>query len=397
MAIAGLGLALGIIVPINAGALALATTSAVAVERGWPRRAVRRYALTVGLIGCTLLAVVWSGWIDGPAESLLNVQPDTWDATRDALRGLAVAPMLVAVRRYNQGYLIASGQTACFLPATLARMVTSVLLAALFTQALGAGTEGIGLALMIGVALEAGLLSYRNRDARAADVRARTTVRLREIAWVHTPLSGSMLLTVMPPSAVLLVLGASGGGAEVLAAWPVLFGLAWLIAGTTTDLEAITASNHKTSPLATCTFAFAVGLALMALWCVLRVDTAAIAYFRDFSGLSEQTAAIAMSGILALLPFPLLCATREWLRGVLVAKDRSPNTLAGVAIGFAAMLGTLVIAPSAGFGLVTVAALSVSVGAAAEVVALALLCPGLVAEGVRLLTQRRRPANATTR
>ena len=348
----------------------------------------------MGFLGCFVLLVVWSGWIDRPAMSLLNVAPDTWDSTRDALRGLMFAPLLVAVRRYNQGYLIASGQTGWFLPATLVRMATSVLLAALFTQAFGWGTGGIGLALMVGVALEAGLLSYRSRHARAGDARARTTVRLREIARVHAPLTGSMLLTVMPPSAVLLVLGASGGDAEVLAAWPVLFGLAWLIAGTTTDVEAITASNHKVNPISTCNFACGLGLALMALWCVLKLDTAAVAYFRDFSGLSAHTTALAMTGILALLPFPLLCAGREWLRGVLVAKDRSSNTLKGVAFGFATMLLTLVVAPATGMGLVTAAALGVSVGAAAEVVALTVLCPGLAAEGVRLLTQRWRVATA---
>jgi hypothetical protein len=327
MALAGFGLALGIVVPVNAGALALGTTCAVAAEPAWPRRAVGLYTLIVGLLGCAVLAVVWSGSIDGPAMALLNAAPDTWHSTRDALRGLMVAPLLVAVRRYNQGYLIASGQTGWFLPATLVRMATSVLLAALFTQAFGWGTGGIGFALMIGVALEAGMLHHRSRHARAADARARRSVRLREIARVHAPLTGSMLLTVMPPSAVLLVLGATGGDAEVLAAWPVLFGVAWLIAGTTTDLEAITAANHKANPIATCNFACLLGVALMALWVVLKFDPAAVAYFRDFSGLSDETTDLAMTGILALLPFPLFCAGREWLRGVLVAKDRSANTL----------------------------------------------------------------------
>ena len=52
------------------------------------------------------------------------------------------------------------------------------------------------------------------------------------------------------------------------------------------------------------------------------------------------------------------------------------------------------VAPATGMGLVTAAALGVSVGAAAEVVALTVLCPGLAAEGVRLLTQRWRVATA---
>jgi progressive ankylosis protein len=383
VAVAGLGLALAIIVPVNAAALALATPSAVAATKGWDRRTMRTYMLLVGAVGCAVLAVVWSGWIDRPIEAVLGVESATWDAARHALQGLALAPLLVGVRRYNQGYLIAAGDTKWFLPATLARMITSVLLAATFTAAWDAGTLGIGLALMLGVALEAGLLSWRSRGATAPARGAAARRGMRAIARVHAPLTGAMLLTVLPPTAILLALSAAGGGPEVLAAWPVLYGLAWLICGTTTDLEAITAANYAASPGATRRFAIALGGGLTSIWCIVELNPVADAYLRDFSGLSPGTTSAALTGIAALLPLAFLCAVREWLRGALVARDRARQTLAGVGVGFGFMLAAFLMADAVGAGLIKAAAASVSAGAAAEVLALALLASGRLRAGSR--------------
>lgn len=393
VAVASLGLALAIIVPINAAALALATPSAVARERQWPRRTMRCYTALVGLAGCVALAVVWSGTIDRPVEAAFGVRPEMWDATRATLQGLAIAPLLVAVRRCNQGYLIAACETKWFFPATLARMVTSVVLAAVFTQVLHAETRGIGLALMLGVALEAGILMWRNRALGAARERGLGVRGMRAIGRVHAPLSGAMLLTVLPPSAILLALGMAGGEAEVLAAWPVLFGLAWLVCGTTTDLEPITAANYARGATATRRFALVVGGGLTLLWCALQIDLVAGTYFRDFSGLSEPTAQIAVTGVGALIPFALLCSAREWLRGVLVANDRSRNTLAGVLLGFVAMIGTFAAGFAAGLELIPAAAVSVTAGAAAEVVALTALAADPAPLGVWLPNFGRRAQN----
>jgi hypothetical protein len=371
VAVAGLGLALAVIVPVNAAALALCTTTSVAPARRWPGRAVFRYTLGVGAMGVAVLGVVASGLLDGPIESGLGLRADTWDSAQQALLGLLPAPMLVALRRHIQGYLIAAGDTACFFRATLARMLTSVLLAALFTQAFGANTLGIGIALTVGVAVEAGTLWRHKAHATGREIAGGTIAHLRAIASVHVPLSGSMLLTVMPPTAVLLLLGASDGSAEALAAWPVLYGLAWLIAGTTIDLEAITASNHRDSKAATQRFAYLLGIALTALLLLMSFHTIAHWYFHNFSGLSARTTEVAMAGAPWLLLFPALCVTREWMRGALVARGLSPNTVKGVAVGFVAMLATFGL--SYGSSLLTpieAAALSVLAGAGFETAAL---------------------------
>lgn len=373
VAVAGLGLALGIIVPINAAALALCTTASVANAEGWAHRAVLRYTVIVGVAGVSLLLVISSGLFDAQIETALGLPADTWDAARWALVGLLPAPMLVALRRYTQGYLIAAGDTACFMRATLARMLTSVLLAGVLTQAFGGGTFGIGVALTIGVAVECALLWFRHGSS-AADAGDFGRDDLWAIARVHVPLSGSMLLTVLPPTAVLLLLGASDGDGEALAAWPVLYGLAWLISGTTIDLEPITASNHRQSRRSTQRFAIALAVCLTGLLVLLRVDTLAQHYFRDFSGLSQQTADIAVSGLPWLLGFPALCVTREWMRGALVASGRSPNTIKGVGIGFVAMLAAYLLGYGAwGLAPIQAAAMSVLVGAACETAALSWL------------------------
>ena len=136
-------------------------------------------------------------------------------------------------------------------------------------------------------------------------------------------------------------------------------------------LEPITASNHRASKAATRRFAVGLAICLTGLLVLLTFDALARAYFRDFSGLSQQTTEVAMSGVPWLLGFPALCVIREWIRGALVARGLSSHTVKGVAVGFVMMLfaftvgyGALELAP------IEAAAMSVLAGAALESVAL---------------------------
>jgi hypothetical protein len=112
-----LALALAIIIAIDAGPLALTTTSASSVARGWPQRAAWKYALAVGAGSCLLLAAVWTDAFGNPLE----FRPATWDATLDVLRALMVAPLLVAIRRYFHGRLIYATKTGWVVWATVGR------------------------------------------------------------------------------------------------------------------------------------------------------------------------------------------------------------------------------------------------------------------------------------
>ena len=362
-ALRGVALALAIIIAINAGPLALTTLSAASGDSGWRRQAVWTHAVFVGLISCGLLALVWSGLLGNP----FGFADETWSHARDALRGLLIAPLLVALRRHLHGYLILERRTAWVVWGTLTRVMTSVVLATLLAAGLGLGTFGIGIALTVGVAVEAGIVAF------GAGATFMTLIKhgVREVALAHLPLSGSTLLAMLPVSAVLMALALSDGTNTTFWAWLVVFIGPWLIASVTLDIGAVTAVFHGSGAALMRAFVLGLGVAFTVLWGALAVRA-------DIAGMPW------------VLPFPLLCIAREWLRGALVARRRISRTLLSVAAGSLTLCFALVISYKAGLDPVASAALAISAGACAEIVALALssrdgrAADAEVAEGVQL-------------
>jgi hypothetical protein len=354
-ALRGLALALALIIVVDGGPLALTTLSAASTDSGWQRQAIWTHALLVGLGSSALLALIWSDPLGNP----LGFADPTWDAAREALRGLAIAPLLVALRRYLHGYVILARRTAWLVWATLARVMASVVLAALVSTVLDAGTFGIGLALTVGVAIEAGIVAFA-----AGETMPKPTRRgVPRIALAHLPLSGSTLLAMLPVSALLLALVLSDGSNTTFWAWLVVFIGPWLIASLTLDLGALAVVSDRMGSGATFGFVLGLGLAFAVLW-------GALAAKADIGGMPW------------LLPFPLLCIGREWLRGALVARQRISRTSVGVAAGSLTLCFAFAVGYEGGLDPVAAAALAISAGAIAEIVALALLSRPARAAGV---------------
>lgn len=370
--VTGLALALAIIVVVDAGPLALATTaSANARERRRP--ALSAYAMSVGLGGCALLIPVWSGALGSP----FGISDATWAAARDALIGLAPAPLLVALRRYFHGLLIGTKRTDWIVLATVTRIMVSVVLSTLLAVIFGLGAFGIGIALTVGVAVEVAIVAFADGKARLANVRGIRRKGVAQIARLHLPLSMAMLLAVAPASALLVALALTDGSRDTVLAWLVVFIGPLLIASATLDLEALAAAESDeppagqlaapapadqperagrqpdTSAQGMLTMGLLSGAAFTGLWLALGpaagLDTAVVWW---------------------LAPFPLLCVTRELLRGWLVARGGSKDTVIGVAAGSLPLLFTFVVAYGGGMQPIGAVALAVSVGAAAEAAAL---------------------------
>ena len=379
MAVGGLAWALGTIVLVDAGALALTTVSAMAKQRGWSRRDMLAYTALVGVAGCGLLATISTSLLGDPIESLLGLPHDRWDSAQLALRGLAIAPLLVAFRRYARGQLTDADQTTWILPATLARTTVAAGLAVGLTQVADLSTFGIGLALTLGVALEAAALNMRHRAVAAAGWSASAGHNLRRIAHVHIPLAGTMLLKLVPPIAVLFALGASGGSLEAVAAWSTICGLVWIVSSMTLDIEAITAAHYRVRAAATLQFTAVLGVSLTVLWVALGANTGGRLDLLERAGLSNAAATHTLTALLWLAPFPCLCVMREWLRGTLVAQDRSWGTVTAIAVGSATLVAGLLIGLVLGMPTLVAAAMSVSLGALAEAAVLTALSRRAVA------------------
>ena len=364
----GLALALAIIVAVDAGPLALTTTaSANARERRRP--AMSAYAMCVGLGGCVLLVPVWSGLLATP----FGISEITWAAARDALLGLAPAPLLVALRRYFHGLLIGTKRTDWIALATVTRIMTSVVLATLLSVIFDLAAFGIGIALTVAVAVEVCIVAFADGQARLANLRGIRRDGVLQVARFHLPLSLSMLVAVAPVSAMLVALALTDGARETVFAWLVVFIGPLLITSATFDLEALAAAERDeaapdepedpstakpppdaraqpdTSAAGMLAMSLLFGAAFTGLWLALG----------PAAGLDGTV-------VWWLAPFPLLCVTREVLRGWLVARGGARPTLVTVAAGSLPLLFTLVVAYGSGMQPIAAAALAVSVGAAAE-------------------------------
>ena len=367
--LAGVALGLGIIIAINAGPLSLATPAA---RNERERRAgMSLYAVCVGVVSCLFLLVVWSGLLGNP----LGVPHATWDATLDMLKGLALAPLLVAIRRLFHGYLIAAHRTGWIVPATLARTMTSVVLAALLSVILDAGATGIGIALTIGISVEALLVALFDGQSRLRHLAKARARELRAIAREHLPLTFSMLLSLVPASAILAALALTDDASMALGAWLAVFVGPLLIAGTARDLESIAADRRGDADDDGDAGTLALeevasggrsdrDVAMFVFACLFGlVTTFGWLAFASLAGISLALAAM-------LAPFPLLCVVREVFRGQLVARGQAPHTLVGFVAGSLPLLCTLTIALLLHADPVVAAALAVSVGAITEAAAL---------------------------
>jgi hypothetical protein len=372
-AVTGVAWALGIIMLVNAPALALTGTSSRATQSGWSQRHVFGYTLAVGAVGCAALAAIWSGALDAQVEQLLGLRGARWDATRGVLTGLMFAPLLVAVRRHALGRLMAAERTACVMPVTFARTATTIVLAAGFTQLLDAGTFGIGLALAIGVAVEASLLELHSRALALPDFARETPRALLAIARHHLPEAGATLLKVVPAVAVLFALGVSGGRTDSLVAWSIVCGLLWLISNLLFDVETLTVAQYRARAAATLQFATAIGIGITLLCIAVQFDPFTRDYLVDGSGLSPTAAEQALTAIVFITPFPFLAAMRAWLRGMLVAQGRSRIALVGVATGSVALAASMLIGVAIGVAPLLSASISASIGALVELCALVAL------------------------
>lgn len=341
-AVQGLALALAIIIVIDAGPLALTTTVGAVPEA--ERNQVWTYTLLVGTGSCGLLAVFWSGLVGNP----FGVVPATWDAAMQALQGLAVAPLFVAVRRHLHGSLIVKGRTAWIAVSTVVRTVSSLLMATLLSVVFDAGVIGIGVAMTIGVAIEATIV--RVGEGGMTTTTSTELRRVLGVARTHVPLSIGTLLALAPESAVLVSLAVSDGTMEKFWAWLVLF-IGPMVASATLDFEAVAASAREERITGMRGLSVVVSTLFTALW-------ALVAYTTDLPGMPW------------LLAFPVLCVSREFLRGRLVASGRIVHTLLAVAVGSLTLLFVFAVTSLAGLQPISAAAIAISVGAFTEMAAL---------------------------
>jgi len=369
--LAGLGVALSLILLVNSPALALASTTATLSRGAVAVARLRTLALLAGVLPAALLvAVLLTPTADWLFRSLINVPANAVSLTRVALWLLAPAPLVVAWRRYQHGLLVAAGATGPIALASFARIAISIAVASTALAATGVSGAALGAAALTsgatGEALVVTALARRTGALDEARRRPGADPSLRSLIRFHLPLAATMALSMVPQPLVTAGI-ARGQHPEIsLAAWPVLYGLVWVLAGSAAEIESITASKHGEpgGRHATRTFATLLGSTLALLLLLALATPLARLYFVDVSGVHGAAADAGTRAARAAVVLPLLYALRPWLRGALIARGRT------TAVQWAMGASIVVLVPVLTAGVAFSSFDGVTIGAAALVVAL---------------------------
>ena len=248
LALAAYGVAFSLALLVEAPILMLLDAS---VARSNDREAfvlIRRFSLGLGLVVTAIgLVVSLTPLYDLLVIELMNIPADVAGRARPTLQILSFWSLPIAWRRAHQGVLIRNGRTAVITAATGVRLVT--LAGALFGGLYllpDRGAVVAGIAMDISVFVEAGLITMATRPVlhseafQARRAKAGEGLTLKALWQFYRPLAMTTLLRQTTRPLLNTGIAAAALARASLAAWPVAWGLAILIAGPAWSLQQLT-------------------------------------------------------------------------------------------------------------------------------------------------------------
>ena len=366
LALASLGIAMSVLVVVNAPALALA--GLVVVSTDVSNRRLIRHTVSVGMGGALVVAVL-AGLppVFAALTALLDLDAALAAELRWCLLVLVPNPLGVAIRRYLHGRLIAAHRTRPILVATIARIAVSASLAwvAVAVVPQHGGAAG-GLALTVGALVEAALLGPVVRRI------PRPAAGVRRLARRHARLTAPWLLNNLPALVTTVGIAHAVAPGASLVVWPVVYQLALVFAGPVADWDTITAGalrevpDHRAVRTATIWLTAAFG----GVFAVVVLSGAGGYYVRDVAAVPPTPATLGLAWLWLLVPVPALWVLRGALRGLAMAAERHTRLVTAAAahlLLLATTAGVLGATPLPG---VAVGAVAVVVGVAVEVLVL---------------------------
>jgi Na+-driven multidrug efflux pump len=378
LALAAYGVAFSLALVVEAPIIMLLDAS---VARSTSRAVfflVRRFALGLGLIVTAIgLIVSFTPLYNLIVEDLMNIPSDVATIARPTMQILSFWPLPIAWRRAHQGVLIRANRTAIITVATGVRLLT--LSGGLYGGLLLAPDKGAivaGLAMVLSVTTEAGLITWATRSAlRIPPFSAETpasnepVLEQRELWRFYRPLAVTSILRQLARPMLNAGIAVAVMPRASLAAWPVAWGLVILIAGPAWSLQQLTtalvADRYAYRRLRN----FSLSLsAIMAL--ILGIVAFAPLYGLVMGGiynLSPALQEIARPAVQLMVVYPLLMGAQSLLRGALIrggctAAVRTAMAINVLTVGATLAVGAVFLSPTG----VVLAAVATLVGSVAE-------------------------------
>jgi hypothetical protein len=380
LALAAYGVAYSLALLVEAPILMLLDASVARSESRAAFDLLRRFTVILGLVVTAIgLVVSLTPLYDLLVVQLMNIPVDVAARTRPTLQVLSFWPFPVAWRRTHQGLLIRAGRTNIITVATGVRLLTlagGMLVGLLLLPHRGALVAG--LAMDLSVTIEAILNTWATRPVLRAEQyghgpgqRKESTLSLREMWRFYRPLLATTILRQASRPALNAGIAVAPAALSSLAAWPVAWGLATLIAGPAWSLQQLTTALAVDREAYRRVSRFSLFLSV--LFSVLMGLVAFTPLYGLVMGgvynLSADLQDLARPATQIMVLLPLIMGAQSLLRGLLIREGqtgavRSAMTTNVVALGAALLLGVTGLSLAG----VTLAAVATLAGSIAELV-----------------------------
>ena len=378
LALAAFGVAFSVALLIEAPVIMLLDAS---VARSTDREAfsvLRRFSVVLGLVVTGIgLLVSFTPLYGLIVEGLMNMPGDVADLARPTLRILSFWYLPVAWRRTHQGVLIRAGHTSIITVATGVRLLTlafGVLAGLLLFPDYGAVIAGF--AMVLSVTVEAVVITLASRPAiRAGEFGTETpteagaTLTMRGLWHFYRPLVVTTFLRQTTRPALNVGITAAEMPRASLAAWPVAWGVAILIAGPAWSLQQLTTALAIDEKAARRVKRF--DLVLSALFSLILGVVAFTPLYGLVMGgiynLSPSLQELARPAIMLMAFLPLLMGAQSFYRGLLIRAGSTGVVQTAMIVNVGTVLVTMVVSVTLlSFSGVTLAAFATTAGGLAE-------------------------------
>jgi progressive ankylosis protein len=344
------------------------------------RRALWRFVLLLGSTLSLLLMLLALPIVFTQVGSrFLGVPIALSPIVQQTLMVMGLWPFVIAWRRYFQGLLIHYGYGEVVAQASILRLLTvAAVLSCGFAQKIPGSTLA-GLALMIGVIVEAIAVTVATRKYPGAVILAPPVEvlpsNMPEVFSFYWPLANSMLVVWGGRALLIGVISRAQDASLALAAWPAAWGLILVIANSTRMVQQIVIKYRgKVSDLRLLKFTLMVGSACSLLLLMISTTPLGDRIIQGFIGSDRDLIDRIKPVLLFCTGIPLLVAVQNATQGFLVSEKRTGT------VNFSTWLGTA--------SLLIMASTSVRFGVSGSVAAAIAMSCSMVVEVACLLLQQ---------
>jgi hypothetical protein len=312
----------------------LHASNALAAGRA-SRKALWRFTLLMG-IGLTilLLFVGSSLGFELIGVRLLNVPKSLAPQVQQILLIMGGWPFVIAWRRYFQGLLIYHGQAQAIAKASFARLMTLGLVLVVGFWLKISGTVLAGVALMIGVLVEAVFVTWIAYKSGAVKTPQTPDLspnppknlpqNLREIGRFYFPLANSMLVVWGGRALLIGILVQAQDAMVAIAAWTSAWGLVLVIANSTRMVQQIVIKyRHQVSEQKLLIFASIVGAICSLLLLGISISPLGEQIIQSFIGGDRILAQNMKSALLLCTGIPFLVALQNAIQGLFISDGKT--------------------------------------------------------------------------